>query len=136
MADLDGAVYDAIADYASTSKGNNRAAAVYELPRGLATDVSPPVITNFDPPVGTPIQRADPVTFEVTDLNLLRAEIFVSIAGDVFVVHDGVKFRGNFTQSSRSPIPNGFRFVVRRAGGWYAAPTFEVHAVDTGGNEA
>lgn len=100
-------------------------------------DITDPLIDNFDPPVGTPLNRNDAVSFDVTDLNLVRAEVFVDIGGDVFVVHDGDRFRGNFSNySTRSVITNGFRFTVRRNGGWIAAPAFEVHAIDSGGNEA
>lgn len=99
---------------------------------------SAPVIDNFDPPVGTPLNRDTVVSFDVTDdTGLLRGEVFVTLGGDTFVVHDGDKFRGRFSNfSSRTTIPDGFRYNVRPNGGWTEAPTFEVHAVDTAGQEA
>jgi hypothetical protein len=117
--------------------GNWTAPDLVRDPGYSTADTTPPTIQNFDPPVGTPIDRYQTIVFEVTDLNLVRAEIFVSMGGEVYVVHDGEKFRGNFNHGSqRFAITNGYRFHVRRNGGWITAPTFEVHAVDVGGNEA
>ncbi len=98
----------------------------------------PPVIGNFSPAVGTPLARNDTVSFDVTDpTGLLRGEVFVVLGSDVLVVHDGDRFRGRFTNfSSRAAIVDGFRYTVRPNGGWTSAPTFEVHATDTDGNEA
>lgn len=109
---------------------------------GVAGGGAAPVIDNFDPPVGTPLARSDSVSFDVTDdTGLLRGEVFVTLGGDTFVVHDGDNFRGQFANlSSRSPIvaglSSGFRYTVRRNGGWIESPTFEVHATDTSGQEA
>ena len=99
---------------------------------------SQPVIDNFTPAVGTPIDRDTTISFDVTDdTGLLRAEIFVTLGGQTFVVHDGEKFRGDFTNySTRTAIVGGFRYNVRPNGGWTKAPTFEVHAVDISGQEA
>lgn len=97
-----------------------------------------PVIDNFAPAVGTPITRDKIISFDVTDdTGLLRAEVFVTLGGDTYVVHDGERFRGSFTNySSRAVIANGFRYNVKPNGGWTSSPTFEVHAVDTSGQEA
>jgi hypothetical protein len=95
-----------------------------------------PVIGNFSPSVGTPIGRNESVSFDVTDdTGLLRAEIWVTLGIDTFVVHDGDVFLGAFAISTRSTIAGGFRFTVRRNGGWPSSPTFTIHATDTAGQE-
>lgn len=101
-------------------------------------DATAPTIDNFSPLPGTPISRNEPISFDVTDASgLERAIIMVTISGITYVVHDGDKFRGEFSNfSSRSVITDGFRYSIRRNGGWLAAPTFEVAAYDTDGNEA
>jgi len=97
-----------------------------------------PAIDNFSPAVGTPIARNDAVRFDVTDDNgLLRAEVFVTLGSETYVVHDGDNFRGAFSGlSSRGAIAGGFRYTVRRNSGWVDPPTFEVHATDVHGQEA
>jgi hypothetical protein len=102
-------------------------------------DAVPPTIGNFIPAVGTPLVRSDVVQFDVLDnvSALRRVIVIVTLGGETFVVHDGFAFRGQFSNlSTRSAIVGGFRFNVRRNGGWTNPPTFEVHAVDTSGNEA
>ena len=105
-----------------------------------AASTTPPVIDNFDPPVGTPINRDDVIRFDIIDLSgLLRAEITVKLSNedDRIVVHDGDQFCGRFTNlSSRTPIANGFAYALKPNGGWKGSPDFKVHAVDTAGNEA
>jgi hypothetical protein len=136
MADLDGSVYD-IGPPDSGFFGSVWDGSVYSL--GAGGDEVPPTIENFVPAVGTPLKRSDSIRFDVLDnvSSLRRAEIFVSLAGETYVVHDGEKFRGQFSNlSTRTPIAGGFRFTVKRNGGWTSPPTFEVHAVDTSGNEA
>lgn len=107
------------------------------VPLGASGDSTAPVIGNFDPPVGTPLARSQLVTFDVTDETLLvRCVVIVELAGEVYVVHDGDRFCGSFTNySSRSAISGGFHYSVRPNGGWTHAPRFEVLAFDTGGNE-
>lgn len=101
-------------------------------------DTTDPVIGSFDPAVGTPLERNDPVSFSVTDETALRrVAIFVTHNDQTLVVHDGDSFRGEFSNySSRAVILNGWRYSVRRNGGWITAATFEVIAIDTSGNEA
>lgn len=123
--------------YASAPFGTVFDGSVFNL--GSSGDVQPPTIGNFVPSVGTPIKRSDAIQFDVLDnlSSLRRAEIFVTLDGETYVVHDGEKFRGQFSNlSTRTPIAGGFRFIVRRNGGWTTPPTFEVHATDTSGNEA
>lgn len=125
-----------LASIRSTPEPHPAAARILEP--AAPVDVVAPVISNFAPSVGTPLNRSDFVSFDVTDdTGLLRGEVFVRLGDDVFVVHDGEKFRGRFTNfSSRAAITGGFRYTVKPNGGWTQAPIFEVHAVDTSGNEA
>jgi len=101
-------------------------------------DTTPPVIDNFDPVVGTPLARNASVRFDVTDeISLRRVIVLATLGGETYVVHDGFAFRGDFSNlSTRSAIANGWRYTVKRNGGWVDAPTFEVCAIDTSGNEA
>ncbi len=109
-----------------------------EVPIG-GGDTIDPTIGNFAPAPGTPLQRNTAVAFDVLDnaSALRRVEVSVTLGGDTFVVHDGDTFLGQYVNlSTRAPIVGGFRFSVRRNGGWITPPTFHVHAVDTSGNEA
>ena len=104
-----------------------------------AADTTPPTIENFDPVVGTPLRRSDEIAFDVIDnLSALRRVIvLVTLADETFCVHDGFTFKGEFVgRSSRSSIPGGYHYRLRRNSGWTDAPTFEVCAIDTSGNEA
>lgn len=103
-------------------------------------DVTPPVVSAFDPAPGAQIQRTAPIEFDVTDDSGSFARIFVvalfKATGAQEVVHDGDAFVGFYTAtSSRVPITNGFRYTVARFGGWPAAPTIRVFPIDAAGNE-
>lgn len=103
-------------------------------------DRSPPTIQNFSPAVGTPIQPDSTISFDVTDNSGLRkvliAVSFNNVIG-VEVAYDGTIFRPPYASgSSRTTISGGSRYAIKRDGGWPAAPTFEVFAIDTAGNEA
>jgi hypothetical protein len=105
----------------------------------IGGDTTPPVIGNFDPPVGTPLARGDSIAFDVTDNldEIRRVIVLVTLGGETYCVHDGFEFKGEFSNlSSRTSITDGWHYVVKRNGGWTAPPTFEVHAIDTSGNEA
>ena len=135
MADLDGTLFD-LPLPGSGFNGATRDATFFGFP--APGDGELPVIDNFDPAVGTPLNRSDFVRFDVTDNTALRrVNLHVALGSDVFVVHDGDNFRGRFTNfSSRAAIAGGFRYSVKPNGGWTSAPTFTVSAIDTSGNEA
>jgi len=105
---------------------------------GGTGDTTAPTIGNFDPVVGTPLERNSPVSFDVTDdVALRRVAIFVTHNDQTLVVHDGDSFRGEFSNySTRVAIAGGWRYSVRRNGGWITSAVFEVIAIDTFGNEA
>lgn len=102
---------------------------------------SEPTITNFVPPAGTSITPTTAIQFDVLDDEADFARIFVEVAfpdstGITEVVHDGEGFQGLYSAaSSRGIITGGFRYTVRRSGGWPGTPSFRVFAIDHAGNE-
>ena len=109
-----------------------------------AGDSTSPVVSNFTPALGSSILSTTPLGFDVTDNSgsfrrIVVGALFASL-GLQEVVHDGVSFMPNYTGTCVG-IANGFRYLVSRAGGWpLASPTttvtFNVWAIDKGGNEA
>jgi hypothetical protein len=101
-------------------------------------DTTQPTIGNFMPSVGSPLARSSSVSFDVLDeVALRRVLVLVRLGASTYCVHDGFVFRDRFAvMSTRSAIAGGFRYTVKRDGGWIEAPTFEVLAIDTSGNEA
>lgn len=99
-------------------------------------DVTDPMITNQDPAPGSALSPGSTVNFDVTDNEgLLFVEIQVD-HGSREVVHDGDTFVDPYLASTRVPITDGYRYQVRRTGGWQTGPTFRVRVFDTSGNEA
>lgn len=104
---------------------------------GPPDDVQP-IVTNVTPAEGTPIGRGDPVFFDVTDeTGLKRVIIAAKLGADAYeVVHDGDAFAPRYANlSTRVEITGGFRYRVRRAGGWPSAPSIVPFAFDTSANE-
>lgn len=101
-------------------------------------DPTPPIVSDYDPPLGTPIWPYRPVKFSVTDDAGVFAAIVVyaSFGGGrpTELVHDGTLFRHPYGSSVREVITNGFRYTIRRQGGWPTYPVFVAHAIDLGGN--
>lgn len=108
------------------------------LPPPPAPDTTLPEIANFLPPAGTGIANDQAIQFDVTDESGVAAVVLLASFpdGSVEVVHDNIGFRGKYIGgvNTRASIANGYRFTVRRLGGWIASPTFEVLSVDTSGN--
>jgi len=120
---------------AETGEFANRYTSI-ELSTAPVLDSTPPTIGSYNPTPGTPIHTYRPIAFTVTDNgDLRRVMVIVSYAsGAVDVAHDGDAFRGLYF-GSRVAVAGGWRYTVARGGGWPAAPTFEVRAIDTAGNE-
>lgn len=99
----------------------------------------PPQVSNVEPTVGTAIARTDPVFFDVTDDSGAFRRIIVTATfadGSSEVVHDGDNFAARYgATSTRDPILNGWRYRVRRTGGWPYGPTIRAYAIDPEGNE-
>ena len=94
-----------------------------------------PLVMNVSPASSSTIQPTDALQFDVTDPTLRRAIVVVVYpSGDGELVHDGSAFFPPFVGSTRVAISNGFRFVVRRTGGWRAGVDLRVFAYN--GQEA
>lgn len=144
-----------MADFDS-SRGSNNAgrilgpAGLFESSRGfggapptppIVPDTTPPVVDNYDPPQDTAISPTASVSFDVTDnlgeFHCIMITVFYPGTLTWEVIHTGTGFAPRFNAgSSRVPITNGYRYTVRRRGGWLSSP-FQVFpfAVDSDGNE-
>jgi hypothetical protein len=104
-----------------------------------------PVVENFTPPPSDgPIGPSQTVGFDVVDTLGTFTDLLVLVyfpgTNLVEVPWDGSAFTPFYVaQSTKVPVtdsPNsGYRFALTRAGGWPAAPTFVIHAIDTSGHE-
>lgn len=114
-------------------------------------DTGAPIITNFVPANGSEIRDLQSLQFDITDdLGFAVVALFTSWedpdTGDDVVdfVHDGDAFRGNYTDTTvntRTAISGGWRYTIRRAGGWPKNSdgtnlplSIEFLPVDTSGN--
>lgn len=100
-----------------------------------------PVIQNVSPAEGLVIQGTDPVQFDAVDVTYAFRSIVVmaSYAGTTAyeVVHDGNVFAPLFADlSHKDSVADGFRFLVRRKGGWPGAATLNIVAINTNGDAA
>lgn len=103
------------------------------------TSLSPPVVDDFDPPVGATIYQDTPIAFEVTDPNGLGfavLDILVAFpSGAVEAAYTGSALTPLYQASSSvEPIAGGYAFTLLRLGGWPGSPTITPNAVDTAGN--
>ncbi len=122
--DLDANHVTAIASYTVTNPTNTG-------------DVTPPTVTDFDPAPGVELDSDSAVSFTISDASGAYAGIFVSVAfatGDVETAFQGSSFRGRYGGSARIAVPGGWRFTLRRSGGWQARPTLLIDVVDAKGN--
>ena len=104
-----------------------------------AEDTVKPVVDNYSPAVGSTVNEADPIFFDVTDDSGEFAGIIVAVkqGGATEVVHDGTNFLEPYDDlSSRSNIPNGFRYRIRRTGGWVDTVVQTAFVFDKSGNVA
>ena len=101
-------------------------------------DDEAPVVSNFSPPLGSTIAAQDPIFFDVTDNSGQFKRVLVAIeqGSATELIHDGTSFLEPYDAlSSRTNIQGGFRYRVRRSGGWVEDPTGQVFAFDKSGNE-
>lgn len=96
-------------------------------------------VTNVSPAIESSVQPPGVLGFDVTSTTgLLRILVCVdpfNSARAPELAHDGDSFQNLYEGSTRTAIAGGFRYVLRRAGGWYAAPRPLVFAVDLAGKE-
>lgn len=100
---------------------------------------APPYITNVDPPDLSTITPNDPLSVDVIVPSGVRRVIlavaFPTSENPPELVHDGDDFRTRYSTSTRTAVPNGYRFVLRRTDGWYARPAPLIFAFDLFGQE-
>lgn len=102
-----------------------------------ASKSPPPVVTLVSPAQGN-VDPSTPIVVDVTDVGgfhsiIVTARLPLSARNEV--VYDGV-FDDVYGGSTRAAITNGFRFTIRRNGGWPpGAVDLKVRAVDTDAQE-
>jgi hypothetical protein len=137
MADRD--AYEIPGLHPLTSAGWTRSQATYFIFGGVTPEPTTPVVDNVDPPAGTAIAPADPLSFDVTDPDgfaaiLLSAE-FPNVPGEE-LVFNGTNFTEPYAAgSTRVAVAEGFHFELRRAGGWPGPPSLTVYPFDSLGTE-
>lgn len=112
---------------------------VLSAPFNLVPATTVPVIGNWTPNPAVQITATTAIGFDVTDPHGFRKIVVYAIASDggEEVAWDGIAFSANYSAAStRTTITNGFRFSVKRNGGWVVAPRVTVIAVNTDGFEA
>lgn len=110
-----------------------------ELTGGGGDDPVAPVVENITPAAGSPISSGTTLGFDVVDNVALRRVVVLArfVGGAQDVVHDGDAFAAAYAPgSTRTAIAGGFRYRIRRVGGWPSSPSILPLAVDTSGNEA
>lgn len=99
-------------------------------------DETPPRIT-FALASGTTIGRSQEIVVDIEEETLLRASVIMVLfasQGAYEVAWDSSGFAPMYSDSQRTPLVDGYRYRLRRNGGWYATPTVRALAVDGGGN--
>lgn len=104
-------------------------------------DTTPPTVTFVSPLSGTLIDITDSLIFDVTDdsgsLGRVLVVVVDSATAEQELAFDGSAFTARFLAlSTQTAITNGYRFSLRRTGGWPAGSnlTVRVFAVDPSGN--
>lgn len=101
-------------------------------------DTTPPTIGNISPALGSTLQATDPISFDLTDNSgQFALRVLLASAGALYeLVHDGTAFSALYSQSTVEPITNGYRYTIRRNGGWRPGVPLKIRAlvVDDAGN--
>lgn len=107
-----------------------------DAPAPSTPDTTAPTVT-LVAPLGGELARTDPVVVDVTD-DVAFAAVFVWVVypnGTTDVVYDGTNFTASYVGASKQEsITDGYRYTLRRAGGWPYAPTVRVAPIDSSGN--
>lgn len=107
-----------------------------ELVSAPPLDILTPQVSNQTPVPGSMIGVDSVISFDVTDdRDLMFTEIQVEQVRRE-IAHDGETFLDPYLGSVRVPVPGGWRYQLRRTGGWVRAPTIRVRAFDRSFNEA
>ncbi len=109
--------------------------------RGAALDTTDPAISNVSPAEMSELEEDTTIGFDVTDAGTLALVLVYVVlpSGDTEVIHDGSDFTARYgAESTRETITDGWRFAVRRNGGWPLSQggtlSIRVSASDAGGN--
>jgi hypothetical protein len=88
------------------------------------------IITNLQPPAGTPVENDTVISFDVIDPVVAELQIFSWVVfratGQVELAYDGSNFQPLYSFSTIEGIPGGRRFSLRRVGGWPSQPEVRV----------
>lgn len=121
-----------------TKRGRDHRGSIGSVPP-VIPDTTPPVVTLIEPTDGE-VEAATAVIFDVTEESVDGlCEVFVwaefAADGSAEVIHTGDQFATRYLGlSARTAITGGFRYTVRRSGGWPSNPRIQVKAIDRGGN--
>jgi hypothetical protein len=109
--------------------------------RGAPLDETEPVVGNVTLAEASELESDSVIGFDVTDDGTLALSfVWVRLpSGDTEVVHDGAAFTDRYgAESTREAIAGGWRFRVRRVGGWPLTQggtlSIRIAASDAGGN--
>jgi len=88
------------------------------------------IITNLQPPAGTPVAADQPLSVDVIDPVIEELRVFMWVVleatGAVELVHDGTGFTALYSFSTITPIAGGRQFSILRVGGWPSQPSLRV----------
>ena len=113
-------------------------AIVSPLPGGPGQS-SPPVVSNLEPPAGSLVRPDTPISFDITDADGFSLIIPMMSLNDFTTPEPVTNNLSNFEPlyqlggSTRTPIADGYHYVIRRKGGWTATPRLIIWAVDING---
>ncbi len=93
-------------------------------------------ITNINPAPGAPLADGVPLSFDVTFSpaeSIQNILVQLQFFGVGELVWDGGGFLVPYAGSStREEIPDGYRFTIRRSGGWPGAPVISISPASAG----
>lgn len=96
-------------------------------------DLQKPTITVVSPALGQPIPRNVAFVVDVTDDETVGSVLYAEFEASRLseLIWKGDRFTFRYAKlSTRTPITGGWRYSLRREGGWPSAPTFGVVAWD------
>jgi hypothetical protein len=97
-----------------------------------------PVASLVSPASGV-LDAQEAIVIDVTDTDSALRRVFLVMRIPAFgleeLVHQGDRFTPDYARSTRVAIVNGFRYTIRRAGGWPASPVLDVYPIDVTGQE-
>ena len=97
-------------------------------------------VSNVSPADLSTLEPAATLTFDVTSFVAALSRVLVCMdfpesGRPPELVHDDTVFSAHYTESSRTAITGGYRFVLRNSEGWAAGLHPLIFAWDTAGQE-